>query len=230
MNNQLLSKVATSACLTCFLLGASVNAYAWGVPSLGGDSSSSVDTGELVKTSQKMVKNYTSALKTIAYAQSEAFLAVGEGKKAEEALQTMKVLEGGNLDEDELAKETANTQKREKEVNKIGSNQKKLQGGAREHLAKAAAGYAGASYAGVKILEAIKPWGSEATDAMSALKTDPMKLNSFKNDVDPGLHVLSKLPELSSSWVTTSSKLIDYAKINGDSIDTKKASEAFGDL
>ena len=29
---------------------------------------------------------------------------------------------------------------------------------------------------------------------------------------------MSQLPDLSSSWVQTSSKLIDYAKINGDSI------------
>ena len=219
MKSQLIAKASTAACLTCFILGTSINAHAFGMPSFGGGgSSSSVDTAKLVETSKEMVEYYKLAMITVTRAQSEAFLAVNEGEKAEEAKQLSNAWASGQTKE-ELEKLTAGTKEYSKEVQNNVIGGEKLQGNARVHLAKSATMYTGASYAGVKILESMKKWSSDATAAMSSLKTDPMKLASFKNDIEPGLYVMSNLPGLSSDWVSTASKLVEYAKINGDTMD-----------
>lgn len=227
MKSQFISKVSTAACLTCFLLGTSMNAHAFGMPSFGGgDSSPSVDTSKLVDSSKDMVKQYTRSMTTINYAQAEALEAFGLGKEAEKARQDAKAFEGGVVDGEDGDKLVENSQKREALIQKHAKKKVKLQGGARKHLAKSAVTYAGASYAGVKMLESMKKWSGDAKGAMSSLSSDPMKLSSFKSDIDSGLYVMQKLPELSSKWINTSSVLIDYASMNGDKIDISKAEKA----
>lgn len=223
MKNQLISKVSAVAYLACFLLGTSLNAHAFGLDSLGvGGSSSSVDTSKLVDSSKEMVKQYMFSMKAINYAQAEALDAFGLGKDAEAARQDAKAFESGVVNDAAGEKRIANTEKRNNIINEKTKKGTKLQGEARKHLAKSAVGYAGGSYASVKILENMKKWSSEAQGAMSSLSSDPMKLASFKDDIAAGLFVMSKLPGLSSQWVKTSSALINYAAINGDKIDISK--------
>ena len=218
---------SVAAGATLILFGASFNANAFGIPGIGGgESSSSVDTSELVKTSNELVDKYRLSMVSINYAQAEALEAFGLREMAEEARQDAKAFQGGVVDGKAGDKKVENTEKRNEEIYKRAKKGTKLQGQARKHVAKSAAAYAGTSYMGVKIAENIKTWGSDAKGAMSSLKTDPRKLAGFKNDIEPGLFVMTKLPDLASQWTKTASVLVDYAKVNGDKIDEKKEAKA----
>jgi hypothetical protein len=163
---------------------------------------------------------------SINYAQAEALEAFGLRDKAEEARQDAKAFQGGVVDGKEGDKKIANTEKRNEEIEKRAKSGTKLQGQARTHVAKSAAAYAGTSYVGVKIGENLMTWGSDAKGAMSSLKSDPRKLAGFKKDIEPGLYVMTKLPDLATKWTKTASVLIDYAKVNGDKIDEKSEAKA----
>jgi hypothetical protein len=235
MNYLSMKKVSTVAGIVFLLTGCSMNTDAFGIPGFGGgDSSSSVDTGTLVETSETLVKHYKVSMISIQYAQAEALEAFGLGDEAEVARQDAKTYSSGVVDGDEGDQIIANTNERDDLIREAVSEGVKLQGEAREHLAKSAAAYAGASYVGVKIAESLVDWGSEAQDAMSSMQSDPMQLAGFKDDIDPGLYAIQNLPDLAQRWVKTSSVLIDYAKLNGDNIDTseveKMATEKLGPL
>lgn len=222
-------KINLTASLSVMMLafGINVNAHAFGLGDItgggGGGGGSSADTGKLVTTSKKMVKNYTIAMSSINYAQAEALEAFGLGDLAEKARQDAKTFKSGVVNGDgNDDKKIANTESRNKIIDKHAKKKTKLTGEARKHLAKSAATYAGASYVGVEIVKSLKDWMDGAQGAMKSMSSNPMKLVGFKKDVGPGLYVLSKLPDLASKWTSTSSALIGYAKINGDEIDSDK--------
>lgn len=224
MNYLSMKKVSTVACAAFLVGGISINAHAFGLSDLGvGDSSPSVDTGKLVETSETLVEQYKLSMISIQFAQAEALEAFGMGEEAEQARQDAKIFKSGVVDGDKADQAIEFSKQRDDTIRELASKGVKLQGEARVHLAKSAATYAGASYVGVKIAKNLADWGSDATDAMSSMQSDPMQLAGFKDDIDPGLYVIQKLPDLAQRWVKTSSVLIDYAKVNGDKIDTGKA-------
>lgn len=226
MKFQINHKVVTAACLSCFLLGTSLNANAWGLSDasslLGGGDSSSIDTSQISESSKTLVDQFKFSMKAINYAQAEALEAFNMVDEAEKARLDAKAIDSGVADGEAGDKLVENTQSRNALILQKSKGQQKLTGAARKHLAKSAAMYAGSSYAGVKILGGLEKWFPEAQSALTSMSKDPMNLGKFKETIEPGIYVMSKLPELSSSWVKTSKVLVDYAAVNGDKIDTSK--------
>ena len=189
---------------------------------------SNVDTGAISSSSVKLVGAYLITMVTINKAQAETLMAFGLEEKAEILMAHANSLGSGVSDQsdEDREKAVALTKEADEIINAEISKGAVLDGEGKGHLKAGLGLYALGTLSGTYLLTQVIDWGKGAMKAVTKLSSNPSKMVKFKNQIAPGIFVVSQLEDLLSSWSETNKNVIGYASTNGVELSDAEKQEA----
>ena len=210
MLNKRLVGVAFGLCLS----GVSTAAFAWGLPSLGGGSSSShASPAQATSLQNKIVAEYALGQASVLKAQSHYALAYGQ-KKMAARLKAKATALGSGVTTSKRNLQTAISMSHtgSKKLAYDMAHSKLMTAASRKQFAKGTAYYAGGVLALTRVIPQLKPFMTSAQGAIRGASFT--QVMSVKRKLATGMFLAENAPSYVGGLVKTSGQIVSYARKN----------------
>jgi hypothetical protein len=185
------------------------------IPGISGDKPESESTGNPADAAAKLESDLRSALISVARADELIKLAYGDKDgAAQAAARADKLNDGGDVKgaiEETKSSADANA--------KLADEQTDLDAESKKKLAAAIPPYLKAIYKTTQLSKSMKDFADEAKNALSEVKTNPMKFRKVQKSLSTGLMIAKNGPGLIKALATNGKKLVTSAKSQGVEVD-----------
>lgn len=186
-----------------------------------GSQGATVSAEELDKQLTALNTRFMKSLVAMIVAQSLTSEALGQREEADKWRMQAAELEGKS-DINAVVRAIEISNSASESINEKKRNEKIEDAQARKHIINAVPYYAVGVANAAKLPGEYQSWAKNAEAIVSGMKSNPlsaMSAGGLAGDLADVLDVTSKLPNLISTWSTTTSNFIDLAKTN--KVDTK---------
>ena len=185
------------------------------IPGISGDKPESESTGNPADAAAKLESDLRSALISVARADELIKLAYGDKDgAAQAAARADKLNDGGDVKgaiEETKSSADANA--------KLADEQTDLDAESKKKLAAAIPPYLKAIYKTTQLSKSMKDFADETKNALSEVKTNPMKFRKVQKSLSTGLMIVKNGPGLIKALATNGKKLVTSAKSQGVEVD-----------